>query len=349
MSPPRNTTVYDVADRAGVSIATVSRVLKDHPNVAEDTRARVRTAIEALDWRPSPTARALAARTHGAVAIVFPDLSGPYYAEVIRGFERQSAHRAAVHILATHARANAEHLVRDLAQRVDGLVIMGRTVGDQMIVELVADGLPVVLLARAPMAGAPAIRCENRASARALAHHLLDHGHRDLVFFGDPDGTPDVGERFAGLSEAFEAVDAGPPTVVTPSGYDVDHGSAAFRTAWQAGMRPTAVAAANDQLATGVCAAAAVLGLSVGMDLAVTGWDDQAMAALVTPGLTTVRQPIAELGSRAADCLFAWQRDGRRPESTLLPTRLVVRNSCGCSTDGHPVPSVPLSTTPSPN
>ncbi len=325
-----STTVYDVADHAGVSIATVSRVVKDHPNVATTTRARVRASIEELGWRPSATARALAGRTHGAVAIVFPDLGGPYYAEVIRGFEARSVDRAAVHILATHGRAGAEGLVRDLAERVDGLVVMGETVRDDVVADLVSGGLPVVLLARPPVAGAPAIRTDNDGSARVLAGHLADHGHDEVLFLGDLAGTPDVADRFRGIAAGLEEYGRPAPRVVTPTGFHRDDGAVAFRRAWNGGLRPTAIAAANDQLAVGICTAAAELGLAVGSDLAVTGWDDQPVAGLVTPGLTTVNQPMAELGRRAADAVFD-RAAGGQPDSVVLATDLVVRASCGCS------------------
>ncbi len=324
-----STTVYDVAEHAGVSIATVSRVVKDHPNVATTTRTRVRASIEALGWRPSATARALAARTHGAVGIVFPDLAGPYYAEVIRGFEGRSVDQAAVHILATHGRAGAEALVRDLAERVDGLVVMGETVRDEVVADLVADGLPVVLLARPPIDGAPAVQSDNDRSARALGRHLVAHGHDDVAFLGDLDGTPDVAERLAGITAGLAEDGRPAPWVVTPAGFHRDDGAAAFRRAWHDGLRPTAIAAANDQLAVGICTAAAELGLVVGSDLAVTGWDDQPVAGLVTPGLTTVAQPMVELGRRAADAVFD-RAAGGQPDSVILATELVVRASCGC-------------------
>lgn len=324
-----STTVYDVAAHADVSIATVSRVVKDHPNVATPTRARVRASIEALGWRPSATARALAGQTHEAVGIVFPDLAGPYYAEVIRGFEARSVDRAAVHILATHGRPGAEGLVRDLAERVDGLVVMGETVRDDVVADLVANGLPVVVLARPPVAGAAAVRSDNDESARALGHHLVEHGHDDIVFLGDLDGTPDVAERLAGITAGLAEHGHAAPRVVTPPGFHRDDGAAAFRRAWHEGVRPTAVAAANDQLAVGTCMAAAELGVAVPTDLAVTGWDDQPVASLVTPSLTTVRQPMAELGRRAADAVLD-RRGGGEPENVLLPTELVIRASCGC-------------------
>ena len=190
--------VYDVARHAAVSIATVSRVLHGTAPVADETRRRVLAAADELRWRPSRLARAFVAQRHGAVGIVFPELSGPYYARVIAGFEDRAAeHRSAVLILATHGRENAGELVSDLADRVDGLVVMGRTVSDAVVTSIARHDVPIVLLARPPLGDLAAVRAENSAPANALAQHLLSHGRRQLVFVGDPTRSPDVGERLA--------------------------------------------------------------------------------------------------------------------------------------------------------
>lgn len=335
MTPTANITVYDVAGRAGVSIATVSRVVKEHPNVAAATRQRVQDAIEELGWRPSSTARALARQGHDAIGIVFPDLSGPYYSEVIRGFERTAGDRTAVHILATHGRPTAADQVRDLAERVDGLVLMGATADDDLVRDLRARDVPVVLLARPAVDDAPTIQSDNLGAARALADHLADHGHDRIAFLGDPGRSPDVLERFTGVRAALadHGVDLGEP--ILPSGFHVRDGREAFLRSWKDGRHPTAVVAANDQLAAGVHAAATIVGLTVGADLALTGWDDQDVAAVLSPPLTTVRQPMADLGRRAATTIFDVLA-GATPEPVLLATELVVRASCGCDPGDAP-------------
>ncbi|MBY5164165.1 LacI family DNA-binding transcriptional regulator [Salsipaludibacter albus] len=325
---PGKVTVYDVAGEAGVSIATVSRVLRDHPNVADGTRDRVKQAIDALGWRPNQTARALAGKTNDAIGIVFPDLSGPYYAEVIRGFERTSGHRSAVHILATHERPSAHDHVRGLAERVDGMVVMGQTVDDELVAELVADGLPVVLLARPAVGSTPVVATDNAGSARALADHLVDHGHDTVALLGDPDHAPDVEERFTAMRGALEARDVDPGEPILTRGFEVEDGAIAMIEAWEAGRRPRAVMAANDQLAAGIYRAADAIGLAIGTDLAVTGWDDHDLAGLLHPGLTTVAQPMRTLGTRAANAVLTLLAGGQ-VDSVVLETELVVRDSCG--------------------
>jgi LacI family transcriptional regulator len=148
----RSPTIYKVAERAGVSIATVSRVQRGTGLVAPATRRRVERAIEELAYRPSRLGRSLAHGSHDATGIVFPDLSGPYYSTVILGYEEASAAEGrSVLILGTHQRPGSVDQVLDLADRVDGLVIMGRTVADDVVGELHRRGVPVVLLARPPV------------------------------------------------------------------------------------------------------------------------------------------------------------------------------------------------------
>ena len=145
----RSTTIRDVARHAGVSIATVSRVMRDSQTVRPDTRDRVLAAADELEYTPSQLGRQLAERRHAANGIVFPDLSGPYYAEVVLGYEAVAAElRRSVLILSTHGRTDAEAAVREMAGRCDGLVILGRTVSDAVIESLADRGSRLVLVAR---------------------------------------------------------------------------------------------------------------------------------------------------------------------------------------------------------
>ena len=204
-------TIRDVARQAGVSIATVSRVMRESGDVRPDTRDRVRAAASELRYTPSQLGRQLAERRHAANGIVFPDLSGPYYAEVVLGYEAVAAElRRSVLILSTHGRERPEDAVREMAARCDGLVVLGRTVPDEVVEELAADGAKVVVVARPPITGSDdsgtdpgidAVNAENRESAAALAHHLLDQGCRQIAFVGDPDASPDVKERWRGVAE----------------------------------------------------------------------------------------------------------------------------------------------------
>lgn len=330
----RPVTIYEVAERAGVSIATVSRALRDSDLVATATRRRVQRVAEELRFRPSRAGRALAEGRHAANGIVFPDLSGPYYAEVVLGYEEVVAELGrSVLILATNGRAHAEEAVLELAGRVDGMVIMGRTVGDHVVARIADTGLPLVLLARPPVGLVDTVTADNETSARDLTAHVLGHGHRRPAFLGDPGESPDVAGRYAGFRRALADGGLGVPAP-TPCAFDVRSGYAAARELLSR-ARPDAVVCANDEVALGALRAAEDLGLDVPGDLALTGWDD--IMAAHYARLTTVHQSMRELGATAARRL-----DERRSGSTgparreRKPTRLVIRASCG-----EHAPSVP--------
>jgi LacI family transcriptional regulator len=319
LTKPKPATIYQVAQRAGVSIATVSRALRDSELVTPETRARVRAAADELNFMPSRAGRSLAEGRHAANGIVFPDLVGPYYAELVLGYEETAAEfGSSVLILGTNGRPEAVAAVQDLAGRVDGLAIMGQTVHDDVVRKIAATGLPLGLIARPPVAGVDTIRTRNQRTAATLTDHLLAHGHRRFVFLGDPAGAPDVAERYAGVRKAA-------PHVV-PCGLDLESGERAGRDVLR--DPPDAIICANDEVALGVHLAAEAAGLSIPGDVAVTGWDDVLAARFA--GLTTVRQPMRELGATAARWLHERINDpDRKPRSRVLTTQLVVRRSCG--------------------
>ena len=325
-------TIRDVAKTAGVSIATVSRVLRDHDNVAVQTRERVTAAVEELQFTPSRLGRSLAERRHAANGIVFPDLSGPYYAEVVLGYESVAADLGrSVLILSTHGRSAAPAMVEEMAGRCDGLVVMGRTVPDAVVERLARRGVPLVLLARPQVSGVDSVKADNIDSATALVEHVIARGARHIVLVGDPGLAPDLAERWAG----FERVAVTYPSVRLEhrhaAMFDEDTGAQVAREAMS--ELPDAFMCANDELALGLLGELRGNGVDVPGRVAVTGWDD-IMAARYA-GLTTVRQPMRELGSTAArllDEVITGARTELRHE--VLPTELVVRTSCGTSRKG---------------
>jgi LacI family transcriptional regulator len=322
-------TIYEVADRAGVSIATVSRAMRGSPLVAAPTRRRVLAVAEELRFQPSRAGRSLAEGQHAANGIVFPDLSGPYYAEVVLGYEEVVAELGrSVLILATHGRRNAAEMVLELAGRVDGMVIMGRTVGDDTVARIADSDLPLVLLARPPVGDIDTISTDNEHGAERLTTHLLEHGYRRMRFIGDPQASPDVAGRYAGFTRTLRAAGLTAPEPVRCA-FDVEAGEAAAGELLGGGSNrevPDVLVCANDEIALGARTVTRHLASSV----AVTGWDD-IMAARYA-GLTTVRQPMRELGARAARRLAERMTAGRPrpgPRHEELQTQLVVRDSCG--------------------
>jgi len=288
----------------------------------------VLAAVAELDFRPSHLGTSLAERRHAANGIVFPDLSGPYYAEVLLGYEEAASRLGrSVLVMATRGRPDAVSAVRDLADRVDGLVVLGRTVPDDVLAALAAT-LPVVLVARPALDGTDAIRTAGRATAGALAEHLAAHGIRRARFLGSPDASPDAADRWRGARDAFDRFDVGLPVV--DCRFDEASGRAAAHAVLSGNAGPDALVCANDEIALGAVQAAEDLGLRVGRDIAITGWDDVMAARHARPALTTVRQPMRTLGALAAEVLDERITGARTtPRLETLPTELVVRASCG--------------------
>ena len=336
----RSTTIYSVAQLAGVSIATVSRVLQGSHATSPQTRANVLQAVDELEYVPLRAARSLAVQRHAANGLVVPDLSGPYYSELLMGYESAAAEFGqSVLIVVTHPGEEPARAVSELSSRVDGLVVANSTISDDGA-RSVGRRIPVVLLARPVLAGCDAVSAENPESARALTEHLLAHGRRRLRFVGDPDGSPDVQQRYGGFTTALsmsESLEVGPAIRVS------FHETSAAEVVAQvlaSAHRPDALVCANDELALSTMKALQRAGVSIPDDIAIVGWDDVMTARYVSPGLTTVRQPLYELGRAAATRLHERIAGGPTvPEPLILPTELVLRSSCGCpETDDRDVP-----------
>lgn len=331
-------TLHEVARAAGVSIATVSRVIHGSAGVSPKLRDRVQAAIHELGYRPSHSGRALVNRRHGALGIVFPGLYGPYYSEVIHGIEEVAVrNRLAVMILGTHLLDGSTEHVFTLADRTDGLAMLGGSVPDDAIQDLASRGKPIVLMAQHPMFDLPTVRVENCSSTRDLTSHLLtDHGLRRLAFLGTPQGSPDVEDRWRGFVDAHTALDLAPPDAPAAAGLEVGLGHEAGLDILSGPDRPDGVVCANDELALGVLSAARALGVDVPNDVAVTGWDDIALSEHAHPPLTTVHQPSRELGARTARLLVDLMNGTTSNERSIeLLTTPIYRRSCGCDSPVH--------------
>jgi LacI family transcriptional regulator len=329
-----NPTLHEVAQSAGVSIATVSRVVRGGTGVSDALRHRVQEAIDALGYRPSHFGRALVNRRHGALGIVFPGLYGPYYSEVIHGIESVAIeHRTAVLILGTHLLDGASEHVYSLAGRTDGLAILGGSLPPDQLAGLATIGMPIVLMAQHQSHGLPTVRVDNHGSMHALTRHLLhDHGLRELVFIGSTDNSPDVDDRWRGFIAAHDDLGLPHPEPPVSTGLEVQYGHQAGLDVLSRANRPDGIVCANDELALGVLSAARSLGVDVPDAIAVTGYDDMPLAALSHPSLTTVRQPARELGARTAAMLIERiAADAIGDDVVELATVPIYRGSCGCA------------------
>jgi LacI family transcriptional regulator len=341
--------VYEVARHAGVSTATVSRVLAGHERVLPGTRDKVLTAVTELGYVPSGAARDLAARRTGVLGLCFPDLdtadqaspdqqrdegdAAYWYDEVIRGMERAARRGGYAMLIAASHRRDDSGLVLSIAGRCDGLVVLARTAPLAMI-EHVATQIPVVLLATGESEGRPDraidhLSVANESGAYQVTEHLADmHGYRDICFIAGPPDSPDSSSRLDGFRRATASLDQAP---VHHGDFTTAGGHRVAERILAAGPVPRAVVCANDQTAIGVMAALQEAGLSVPGDVAVTGFDGIRLGRHLRPGLTTVVQPMAALGDTAVAMLSDRIGGAELPRRTVeLPVRLELRGSCGC-------------------
>ncbi len=331
----RPATIYDVAALAKLSIATVSRVLQGTGPVSAKARARVDQAAQELNYVPLRAARSLAVQRHEAHGLVLPDLAGPFYGDLLMGYERWAGeHGQSVILTVTHGNPDPSRTLRDLASRVDGIVVHGNALDSAAIQGLRRANVPIVLVAHPPVTGCDSVRSENASSAEQLTSRLLDHGHRSLLFVGDPDSSYDVSERYAGFSAALHARGFAAPkperVPLTEEAGTTFASKLLEATDWKDGERPGGLVCANDELALALVKGLGEGGVSVPGDVVVTGWDDVMAARYVSPGLTTVRQPMAELGRLAAQRLHERVSGERtRARNDVLGTELVLRGSCG--------------------
>lgn len=324
-------TIRSVASKAGVSTATVSRVLQGSGSASDATRARVIAAARELRYLSPARPRTPASTRHESHGLVLADLTGSYYAELVAGHQSTAADLGqGLVLVVTRRRLDASEAIRDLAKRVDGLVIGANTVPDSVAHSL-SRSMPVVVLTRHDVAGCDSVRVENTASAKLLTTHLFAHGRSHLVFVGDPDISPDVAERYAGFRAAHAAADI--PTRRPPSRVPLVEG-AGIKVAEELLRRRVkldGLVCGNDEIALAIMKRLEANGVRIPDDLAIVGWDDMSASRYISPGLTTVRQPIRDLGRLAASVLNARIAGGQpvgRPH--VLPCQVVLRSSCGC-------------------
>jgi LacI family transcriptional regulator len=329
-------TLHEVAKRAGVSIATVSRVARGLDQISNETRSRVQAAIDELNYRPSHFGQALVRRRHGTLGIVFPGISGPYYSEVIHGYEMEAiAAGMSLLILGTEMLPKADTQVLGMADRADGLAIMGGAVGDDLIARLQLRGTPLVTMARQPLPGVPNVRVDNFSSTHALVTHLIaNHDLRHLAYVGNVSDSPDGQQRWSGFVQAHEDAGLTPPTAALANAWEQSSGIAAGLHIAAMTDRPDAIVCGSDEIAAGVMYSLAARGIRVPGEIVVTGWDDGPLARYVSPPLTTIHQPARLLGQETARLMLATiQQRSNKGEDKILPTHLVIRASCGCPYD----------------
>jgi len=325
-------TIKDVALRARVSIASVSRALNGTGVVREVTRQRVLRAAQHLRYTPHQAARSLITRRTRTIGVLLPDMHGEYFSELILGIDRAARARG-LHLLVSSSHGDADEAtlaLRAMNGRVDGVLIMSPYVDAQMLDRALPSTLPTVLMNTPAEAGrAPAFLTDNFGGARAMVQHLRSLGYQRIAHITGPDSNYESGERLRGYRAALGREQSA-HSLVLHGNFTEESGYQAGRQIAAATPRPDAVFAGNDMMAIGCLFALHEAGLRVPLDIALAGFDDIPIARYVTPPLTTVRAQTTDLGRQALEELAHEVEEpgsARRARHTLS-TQLVIRASC---------------------
>jgi DNA-binding LacI/PurR family transcriptional regulator len=324
----------DVAEHAGVSVSTVSYVLNESGPVAPERRNRVLDAIRVLEYSPNESARSLKRRSASTIAMVIPELTNQFFAMVTHGVQKAASARDVLVVLVVPDAIEAPEdsqgrLLR--SQRVDGVVYLSGTGTMPLSIYELARSGPVVLVdEQIPGMDMPAVVCDSRRGARGVASYVLEQGHREIAVLGGPPALWTAQQRLAGYREALAGAGIDPDTVPVLAGnYRMESGRALAEKALttSTGTRPTALLCANDLMAIGAMEYCREAGLCLPEDVSIVGFDDLPIASLLSPKLTSVRQPAEEMGYRAATLLLDLLEGGVGENPDALEPSIVLRDS----------------------
>lgn len=345
------TTIKDVAKRAGVSPVTVSRVINNAGNVSVATREKIERAIEELGYVPSVAARSLRSKRTRSLALVVPDITNPFWTTVARGVEDTAQSRDySVFLYNTDENPAKQErcLGAVVAQQVDGVIIAPYDSDAQNLAPLRKRNILTVIIDRRIEGwDVDLVYGDSLSGAKALVQHLIRLGHKRIAMISGPANTSTAEDRVAGycmaLAEAGISIE---PRLIKWGEYRITSGEELTHQLLDEGLNPTAIFAANQFIALGVIQALGKRGLRIPQDIALVCFDDLPYVSRLFPFLTVVVQPAYDMGVNAAQLLLS-RLDSEmslQPRHIVLPTRLIVRHSCGSrlQDSDHPTLSLPF-------
>lgn len=331
-------TISDVASLAGVSIATVSRVINGTTPVSAGVTAKVRAAIAKLHFIPHSAARVLAMKKTNTIGLILPEISGFFFSPLLRGIEesiRGKGYDLLVHSSVSRHEDGESPTVKLGEHNTDGLLIYAASVSDDEIIRLYNHGFPMVLLHQTPPPNLdiPCVTFENKAGILRLMHHLIeDHGYRKIAFLAGPETEEDAYWREQGYREALSSHGIPyNPDLVANGGFDTAIAQQSVSEWLRQGARIEAIVAADDDSAMGAMTALQHADVRVPEEIAVVGFDDIYISQYLSPPLTTIHAPIESAGFSAAGQLIRLIHQETVEPLMLLPTQLIIRRSCGCN------------------
>ncbi len=336
MKIQNSATIRDVARQAGVSVATISRYLNDTAPIAPETAARVKQAMEELNFTPHPIARNLATRRTNTIGLLMPDIGRSFYTPMLRGIEA-SACKAGYDLLIHSTGVLDSPLPRRRAlteHNTDGLLVFVDALDASELARLNAIHFPIVLMHQAPPDGMdiPTVTIENQSgTCRVVEHLITEHNRKRIVFLRGPDGNEDSRSREEGYRLALHHHQVPfTPELISQGGFDTGRSFEAMKQLLERKISFDAVFTGDDDSAVGVMDALKQAGINVPGDVSVAGFDDSIFARLITPSLTTVRSPIEQVGHVAVEQLLRLIQGESAQSRTVLPVEVVLRESCGC-------------------
>jgi LacI family transcriptional regulator len=330
-------TIDDVALKAGVSTATVSRVINNTGTVAPRTREIVLDAISELNYRPQSAAQILASKKTSTIGLLFQAISGEFFSPMLRGIEsgaQESGYNLLIYSTQLDPSDNSRLAMPLGEHNTDGVLIFVDSIIDEEIIRFSEIGFPVVLIHQSPPNDLqiPWITVENKSGARKMMNHLIEvHQYRRIAFLSGSVGHEDSHWRELGYRESLAAHDIPfDPELIASGNFNRDVAQTVVKRWLQNGTQFDAIFAADDEMALGVIAAFEKENIQIPEDIALVGFDDIYLARFLSPPLTTVKAPTEQVGKEAIRLLVD-KINGRPTESIiLLPTEIVVRQSCGC-------------------
>lgn len=338
---PAAPTMNSVAEAAMVSVSTVSRVVRGHVDVREDTRARVLAVIDRLGYRPSSIARALVSGHSPTLGLLISDITNPFYPQLAKSIERAArSHGYALVICNTDDSQDETDryiaMLKDLG--AGGIIQASGGPGDSTLLDRVGDWQRVVFTNRRPsVPSASYVVSDNLAGAVALTEHLIDKGHREIGFVAGPEYASNARERLAGYESAMKAHGLGSLHVVYHGDFSIDSGRRAVKAWGSEGHIPTAIIGVNDLVAVGAYEEVLELGLRVPEDVAIAGFDDIELADSKLLNLTSVRQHTDLMGAETVELLMRLlQSHGRvSGHHQVIRPDVAIRGSTDCRSGSH--------------
>ncbi len=333
-------TIHDIARYVGVSAGTVSRALSRPEKVLPATRKRIELAAIALGYIPNAAARTLKTQRSGKILITVPDIGNPFFAQILKGAE-EAAQAAGYAVLlgdTQHQPEREERYAQMLPRNeADGMIVLGHRLPPtaREIVRQLGATAPVVNGCEFdPALGIPSVHIDNAAAARTAMEHLYALGHERIAVVGGPLDNPLHQQRLQGARAAARARGRLRQLTVAPGDFSVESGHAAAARLLGQASAPTAAFCFSDQMALGVLAACRDLGIRVPEDFSVVGFDDLASSRYLSPPLTTISQPMREIGVGAVKLLLAIIGAVAVPHQQTLDFRLMLRGSTAAPPPG---------------